>query len=83
MIAMKDIVIKTKAVIDFSDLDEVNDPDGDVESDMLMICGMIGHDDILFSLGWDNNSYTHLKKYLVDMYGNGIKDYSEFILHCD
>jgi hypothetical protein len=80
---MKNIILKTKVAIEYSDLDEVNDPDGDVEIDLLGICGMIGHDDILFQLSWNNNFYVHLKKYLVDMYGETIRQYTEFILLCD
>ncbi len=73
---MKKIVLITKAAVDFSDVR------GDKAiSDIVDHVGGVGHDDIPFSLDWsDEDECPDFKKWLVEMFGEKIKNHEKFIL---
>lgn len=71
------IVISKKA--------EVEQPpsDSEAESELLDIVGGIGHDDIPFTLDWsDEDESPAFKQYLLDTYGEEIKQHESFLLKC-
>ncbi len=61
----------------------INDPCNKILMDLLEIVGSIGHDDIVFYLDWDSDRNMLWKNYLVNTYGNEIKNYESFIIQGD
>ena len=75
------IELETRVAIDCDIIGP--DPGDKIMMDLLDIVGSIGHDDITFSIDWSDEEYNTLyKDYLVRIYGEGIKDYDDFILKC-
>jgi hypothetical protein len=72
----KPITLITKVSIDF-DFDGIPEK---VQSDLIDIIGGIGHDDIPFNLDWSSNENIIFKQYLIETFGEEIKQYDEFIL---
>lgn len=62
--------------------DSVDDPDEEILSDLLDIVESIGHDNIQFTLEWEEDDYPLWKDYLVRTYGPEIKNYESFELVC-
>lgn len=63
---------------------EVEQPsDEEALMELLEIVDSIGHDDIPFDMSWDDeDEYPNFKAYLIEEYGEEIKNYEEFILKC-
>lgn len=71
----KAIKIITKAAVDFSDMDEP------AQSDIIDLVGGVGHDDIPFTLSWeDEDDYPNLKKFLVKTFGDKAREHEEWLL---
>jgi len=72
--------IRTKTVIEVEQ--PVNDPGDKILMDLLEIVDSIGHDDIPFTLDWEDGSNQLWKDYLVKTYGPDIMNHEEFLLLC-
>lgn len=70
-------------VVSFARVEQAWDEDSEAYSEMFDMFESIGHDDIPFSLDWDDETeWPHFKEYLVERYGKVVMEHTEFMLIC-